>query len=44
MRRRLVPAAALLPLALLLTACGGNSSASTDIDGTGREQNLGTRR
>ncbi|MCX4759960.1 ABC transporter substrate-binding protein [Streptomyces sp. NBC_01275] len=29
MRRRLVPAALLLPLALLLTACGGNSSAST---------------
>ncbi|MBX7550962.1 ABC transporter substrate-binding protein [Streptomyces sp. NPDC004232] len=35
MRRRLVPAAALLPLVLLLTACGGNSSASTDTDGTG---------
>jgi sulfonate transport system substrate-binding protein len=34
MRRRLVPAA-LLPFALLLTACGGNSSASTDTDGTG---------
>ncbi|MEU7427432.1 ABC transporter substrate-binding protein [Streptomyces sp. NPDC040750] len=34
MRRRLVPAAALLPLALLLTACGGNSSAST---GTGTD-------
>ncbi|MGN5377886.1 ABC transporter substrate-binding protein [Streptomyces lasalocidi] len=35
MRRRLVPAAALLPLSLLLTACGGNSAANTDIDGTG---------
>ncbi|MEU8690355.1 ABC transporter substrate-binding protein [Streptomyces sp. NPDC048665] len=35
MRRRLVPAAALLPLVLLLTACGGNSSASTGTDGTG---------
>ncbi|QHA03164.1 aliphatic sulfonate ABC transporter substrate-binding protein [Streptomyces broussonetiae] len=37
MRRRLVPAAALLPFALLLTACGGASSASTgtDTDGTG---------
>ncbi|AEY87858.1 sulfonate binding protein precursor [Streptomyces hygroscopicus subsp. jinggangensis 5008] len=37
MRRRLVPAALLLPLALLLTACGGNSSAQTgaDIDGKG---------
>ncbi|MGW2775718.1 ABC transporter substrate-binding protein [Streptomyces olivaceoviridis] len=37
MRRRLVPAALLLPLALLLTACGGNSSARTgaDIDGKG---------
>lgn len=37
MRRRLVPAALLLPLALLLTACGGNSSASTgsDTDGQG---------
>ncbi|WP_177239758.1 ABC transporter substrate-binding protein [Streptomyces monashensis] len=35
MRRRLVPAATLLPFALLLTACGGNSSASTDTDGTG---------
>lgn len=36
MRRRLVPAA-LLPFALLLTACGGNSSAQTgaDIDGKG---------
>ncbi|MFI5973674.1 ABC transporter substrate-binding protein [Streptomyces sp. NPDC051452] len=34
MRRRLVPAAALLPLALLPTACGGNSSAST---GTGTD-------
>ncbi|MFI2204855.1 aliphatic sulfonate ABC transporter substrate-binding protein [Streptomyces sp. NPDC020192] len=37
MRRRLVPAAVLLPFALLLTACGGNSSASTgsDTDGKG---------
>ncbi|WP_330456298.1 ABC transporter substrate-binding protein [Streptomyces sp. NBC_00820] len=37
MRRRLVPAALLLPFALLLTACGGNSSASTgtDTDGSG---------
>ncbi|MEV6167242.1 ABC transporter substrate-binding protein [Streptomyces sp. NPDC051954] len=37
MRRRLVPAALLLPLALLLTACGGSSSASTgsDTDGKG---------
>lgn len=37
MRRRLVPAALLLPFALLLTACGGNSSASTgtDTDGQG---------
>ncbi|MFE2424331.1 ABC transporter substrate-binding protein [Streptomyces hokutonensis] len=37
MRRRLVPAALLLPFALLLTACGGNSSASTGTgtDGTG---------
>ncbi|MDC0768690.1 ABC transporter substrate-binding protein [Streptomyces sp. HD] len=37
MRRRLVPAALLLPLALVLTACGGNSAAdtSTDIDGQG---------
>ncbi|CAL9321420.1 ABC transporter substrate-binding protein [Streptomyces sp. SudanB182_2057] len=35
MRRRLLPAALLLPLALLLTACGGSSSASTDTDGTG---------
>ncbi|MFD5862402.1 ABC transporter substrate-binding protein [Streptomyces chartreusis] len=34
MRRRLVPTA-LLPLALLLTACGGNSSAATDTDGQG---------
>ncbi len=36
MRRRLVPAA-LLPFALLLTACGGNSSAQTGagIDGEG---------
>jgi sulfonate transport system substrate-binding protein len=37
MRRRLVPAALLLPLALLLTACGGNSAASAgqDTDGSG---------
>ncbi|MGW1752060.1 ABC transporter substrate-binding protein [Streptomyces sp. NPDC002092] len=37
MRRRLVPAALLLPFALLLTACGGNSSASTETgtDGQG---------
>ncbi|MFH9675074.1 ABC transporter substrate-binding protein [Streptomyces sp. NPDC017405] len=35
MRRRLVPAALLLPLALLFTACGGNSTASTDTDGAG---------
>ncbi|MFF8909029.1 ABC transporter substrate-binding protein [Streptomyces olivaceoviridis] len=37
MRRRLVPAALLLPFALLLTACGGNSSAQTGagIDGKG---------
>ncbi|MEU6511837.1 ABC transporter substrate-binding protein [Streptomyces sp. NPDC046942] len=37
MRRRLLPAAVLLPFALLLTACGGNSSASTgsDTDGQG---------
>jgi sulfonate transport system substrate-binding protein len=37
MRRRLVPAALLLPLALLLTACGGSSSAGTgsDTDGKG---------
>ncbi|MFI7500777.1 ABC transporter substrate-binding protein [Streptomyces sp. NPDC049687] len=37
MRRRLVPAALLLPLALLLTACGGNASAGTggDTDGKG---------
>ncbi|MDH6623036.1 sulfonate transport system substrate-binding protein [Streptomyces sp. LBL] len=37
MRRRLVPAALLLPLALLLSACGGNSSASTGggTDGSG---------
>ncbi|WP_181140618.1 ABC transporter substrate-binding protein [Streptomyces sp. Ru62] len=37
MRRRLIPAALLLPFALLLTACGGNSSARTgaDIDGKG---------
>ncbi|MFJ4521659.1 ABC transporter substrate-binding protein [Streptomyces sp. NPDC088810] len=35
MRRRLLPAALLLPIALLLTACGGNSSASTGTDGSG---------
>ncbi|MEU6590684.1 ABC transporter substrate-binding protein [Streptomyces sp. NPDC046881] len=35
MRRRLVPAALLLPFALLLTACGGNSSADTGTDGSG---------
>ncbi|MFK4106348.1 ABC transporter substrate-binding protein [Streptomyces sp. NPDC019531] len=37
MRRRLAPTALLLPLALLLTACGGNASAGTgsDTDGTG---------
>ncbi|MFI7412647.1 ABC transporter substrate-binding protein [Streptomyces sp. NPDC049627] len=37
MRRRLVPAALLLPFALLLTACGGNASAGTgsDTDGKG---------
>ncbi|MFJ2886375.1 ABC transporter substrate-binding protein [Streptomyces sp. NPDC087305] len=37
MRRRLVPAALLLPLALLLAACGGNSAAetSTSTDGKG---------
>ncbi|MFI8219033.1 ABC transporter substrate-binding protein [Streptomyces sp. NPDC085932] len=34
MRRRLTPAALLLPLALLLTACGGNSSAGTSDGGT----------
>ncbi|GHE02912.1 ABC transporter substrate-binding protein [Streptomyces alanosinicus] len=37
MRRRLVPTALLLPLTLLLTACGGNSSAGigSDTDGEG---------
>ncbi|MER7923487.1 MULTISPECIES: ABC transporter substrate-binding protein [unclassified Streptomyces] len=37
MRRRLAPAALLLPLALLLAACGGNSAAetSTGTDGKG---------
>jgi len=37
MRRRLVPGALLLPLALLLAACGGNSAAdtSTGTDGKG---------
>ncbi|WP_055489533.1 ABC transporter substrate-binding protein [Streptomyces sp. TP-A0356] len=33
MRRRLVPAALLLPFALLLTACGGNSAAETSTGG-----------
>ncbi|MBC2900082.1 ABC transporter substrate-binding protein [Streptomyces cupreus] len=36
MRRRLVPAALLLPFALLLTACGGNSAASTSTDTDGQ--------
>ena len=36
MRRRLVPAALLLPFALLLTACGGNSSADTGTDTDGK--------
>ncbi|MCD9875873.1 ABC transporter substrate-binding protein [Streptomyces guryensis] len=36
MRRRHVPAALLLPIALLLTACGGNSSASTGTDTDGK--------
>ncbi|MFF7449343.1 MULTISPECIES: aliphatic sulfonate ABC transporter substrate-binding protein [unclassified Streptomyces] len=37
MRRRLAPAALLLPLALLLTACGGSASAGSgsDTDGEG---------
>ncbi|MES9523486.1 ABC transporter substrate-binding protein [Streptomyces capoamus] len=35
MRRRLAPAALLLPFALLLTACGGNASAGTGTDGSG---------
>ncbi|MEU6141180.1 ABC transporter substrate-binding protein [Streptomyces sp. NPDC047081] len=37
MRRRLVPAALLLPFALLLTACGGNSAADAggSVDGKG---------
>ncbi|MFF5498529.1 ABC transporter substrate-binding protein [Streptomyces aquilus] len=37
MRRHLVPAALLLPLALLLTACGGSATAGTgsDTDGQG---------
>ncbi|MDN0196576.1 ABC transporter substrate-binding protein [Streptomyces sp. S.PNR 29] len=34
MRRRLAPAALLLPLALLLSACGGTSSAGTSDGGT----------
>jgi sulfonate transport system substrate-binding protein len=33
MRRRLAPAALLLPLALLLAACGGNSAADTSSGG-----------
>ena len=33
MRRRLVPAALLIPLALLLSACGGNSAADTSTGG-----------
>ncbi|WP_369387715.1 ABC transporter substrate-binding protein [Streptomyces sp. CG1] len=36
MRRRLVPAALLLPFALLLTACGGSSSAGTGTDTDGK--------
>lgn len=36
MRRRLVPAL-LLPVALLISACGGNSSASTSIGGDGTD-------
>ncbi|MGW2650989.1 ABC transporter substrate-binding protein [Streptomyces sp. NPDC001393] len=36
MRRRLVPAALLLPFALLLTACGGNASAGTGAHTDGR--------
>ena len=36
MRRRLVPAALLLPFALLLTACGGNSAAGTGTDTDGK--------
>ncbi|OLZ72054.1 ABC transporter substrate-binding protein [Streptomyces sp. IMTB 2501] len=36
MRRRLVPAALLLPFALLLTACGGNSSAGTGTETDGK--------
>ncbi|MFJ4200889.1 ABC transporter substrate-binding protein [Streptomyces sviceus] len=36
MRRRLTPAALLLPLALLLTACGGNASAGTGTDTDGK--------
>ncbi|EDY61171.1 MULTISPECIES: ABC transporter substrate-binding protein [Streptomyces] len=36
MRRRLAPAALLLPLALLLTACGGNASAGTGTDTDGK--------
>ncbi|GGW11896.1 ABC transporter substrate-binding protein [Streptomyces capoamus] len=35
MRRRLAPAALLLPFALLLTACGGDASAGTGTDGSG---------
>lgn len=33
MRRRLAPAALLLPFALVLTACGGNSAANTSTGG-----------
>jgi sulfonate transport system substrate-binding protein len=47
MRRRLVPAALLLPFALLLTACGGNSAAetSTGTDGKGsRTLNVGDQK
>lgn len=36
MRRRLAPAALLLPFALLLTACGGNASAGTGTDTDGK--------
>ncbi|MFE3032820.1 ABC transporter substrate-binding protein [Streptomyces canus] len=36
MRRHLAPAALLLPLALLLTACGGNASAGTGTDTDGK--------
>lgn len=36
MRRRLAPAALLLPFALLLTACGGNATAGTGTDTDGK--------